>query len=62
MPVSEFIRQAVEQKCNEAMNNTLDVRLADVIGIVSSKRRTTRSRRTGKEFTRILLERKKAGR
>lgn len=61
LPVSEFIRQAVEQKCDETLGNTLDVLMADVIGMVDSGGRNL-SRNTGREFKRLLMERRKAGR
>lgn len=57
-PVSRIIRDAVRKKCDEVLGDRLDVRLADVIGSVSSKKRTN-SRRTGREFTRILQEKRR---
>jgi len=55
-PVSALIREAVQQKCDEVLGDRLDVQLADVIGIFSSRRRSRDSSQTGREFTRLLLQ------
>jgi len=55
-PVSALIREAVQQKCDEVLGQRLDVQLADVIGIFSSRRRSRDSSQTGREFTRLLLQ------
>ena len=55
-PISEFIRDAVRVKCEKVLANRLDIRLADVIGSVSSGVKGVHSRKTGREFTRLLLE------
>jgi len=55
-PVSALIREAVQQKCDEVLGDRLDVQLADVIGIFSSRRRSRDSSQTRREFTRLLLQ------
>lgn len=60
-PVSALIREAVQQKCDEVLGNRLDHQLADLIGSVNGGKRRS-SRRTGREFTRLLLRKKKARR
>ena len=58
-PVSALIREAVQQKCDEVLGQRLDVQLADVIGIFSSRERSRDSSRTGRAFTRLLLQKRK---
>ena len=50
-PVSELIREAVRRRCDEVLGGRLDRRLADVVGVVAAG---GSSRRTGKDFTRLL--------
>lgn len=61
-PVSALIREAVQQKCDEVLDQRLDVQLADVIGIVKGRGRSRASTRTGREFTRLLLRKRKTRR
>ena len=61
-PVSALIREAVQQKCDEVLGQRLDVQLADVIGIFSSRGRSRDSSRTGRAFTRLLLQKRKSRR
>jgi hypothetical protein len=58
-PVSDIIRQAIEERCEAILGQRLSSRLGDVTGIVRS--RGGRARRTGKAF-RASLERKKGRR
>jgi hypothetical protein len=58
-PVSALIREAVQQKCDEVLGDRLDVQLADVIGIFSSREHSRDSSRTGRAFTRLLLQKRK---
>jgi len=55
-PISEFIRDAVREKCDRVLGDRLDVRLADVVGAFSSGTRRTEARRTGRAFTALLLK------
>ena len=52
-PASRLIREAVEERCDALLKNRLDIRLADFIGCVASKKRTNASR-IEEEFGRIL--------
>ena len=61
-PVSALIREAVQQKSNEVLGDRLDVQLADVIGIFSSRGRSRDSSKTGRAFTRLLLRKRKTRR
>ena len=47
-PVSDIIRQAIEERCAVILGHRLDHRLRDVVGIVRSK--GGRARRTGDAF------------
>lgn len=58
VPASEIIREAVRQRCDEILGNTLADRLADVIGSVHGGKRRD-SRKTGKAFTELLLKKRK---
>lgn len=58
-PISDFIRVALHKRCKEVLGDRLDVALADVIGIVKSGKKSRRSLHTGREFTKILLEKKR---
>ena len=58
-PVSDIIRQAIEERCESILGQRLAHRLRDVAGLVRSK--GGRARRTGKAF-RESLERKKGKR
>jgi predicted transcriptional regulator len=58
-PVSDIIRQAIEERCEAILGQRLAHRLGDVAGIVRSK--GGRARRTGKAF-RSSLEKKKGQR
>jgi len=60
-PVSALIREAVQQKCDQVLGDRLDQRLADLIGSVDGGARRS-SRRTGREFTRLLVRRRRSGR
>ncbi len=55
-PVSDIIRQAIEERCEAILGQRLSHRLRDVTGIVRS--RGGRARRTGSAF-RESLERKR---
>ncbi len=57
-PVSNIIRQAIEERCAAMLGQRLAHRLRDVAGIVRSK--GGRARRTGKKFSAQL--KKKQGR
>jgi len=52
-PVSQIIRAAVRQRCDDVLGQRLDRRLADVIGVVGAG---GDSRRTGRAFTRLLTD------
>jgi predicted transcriptional regulator len=54
---SEFIRQAVERRCEEVLGGSLAERLAPVIGIVHST--GGRAARTGEQFTQVVKGRRK---
>lgn len=54
VPVSVLIRQAIEDQCDRVLAQRLDLRLADVIGVVHSS--GGRARRTGKAFAEALRE------
>ncbi|MCH7720362.1 MAG: ribbon-helix-helix protein, CopG family [Planctomycetes bacterium] len=56
--VSTVIREAVRRHCDDVLAGRLDHVLSDVIGVVGSG--GGRSRRTGREFTK-LLKRRSAG-
>lgn len=51
-PVSAIIRDALRRRCDEVLGQRLDLRLADVIGVVASKGGS--SRKTGREFAAVL--------
>ena len=51
-PVSVIIRQAIEERCKHILEQRLDARLADVIGIACSE--GGRARNTGKAFVESL--------
>ena len=53
-PISQFIRDAVREKCERVLGDRLDARLADVVGAFSSGRRRTDARRTGRAFAALL--------
>ncbi len=52
VPLSELLRRAVARYCDELTAASLDLRLADVIGVVES--RGGRARRTGEAFRKML--------
>lgn len=56
VPVSAFIRQAVEQKCDVVLGHTLRADLADVIGAVQSQ--GGRARRSGQAFKKLIKAKK----
>jgi predicted DNA-binding protein len=58
-PVSDIIRQAIEERCEAILGQSLAPRLRDVAGVVRSK--GGRARRTGEAF-RARLEEKKGRR
>jgi predicted transcriptional regulator len=58
-PVSEIIRQAIEERCETILGQRLAHRLGDVAGLVRSK--GGRARRTGQAF-RETLEKEKGKR
>ena len=60
-PVSALIREAVQQKCDEVLGQRLDLQLADLIGSVDGGVHRS-SRRTGREFTRLLTRRRRSRR
>lgn len=54
---SEIVRQAVKRQCREILANRLDLRLADVIGSVSSRGKSKYTARdSGKAFAEILVK------
>jgi len=55
-PISDIIRQAIEERCEAILGQRLSSRLGDVIGVVRS--RGGRATRTGRAFVE-LLERKR---
>lgn len=57
-PVSQIIRDAVAERCEELLGQRLDLRLADVVGAVSSA--GGRAERTGQAFTIVLREKRQA--
>lgn len=57
-PVSQIIREAVAERCGILLGERLDQRLADVIGVVSS--RGGRADRTGEAFAAAVKERREA--
>lgn len=59
VPASTFIRQAIEERCDRVLAQRLDLRLADVIGVVNTH--GGRARRTGKAFLETLRERRQRG-
>ena len=56
-PVSNIIRQAIEEHCARILGQRLAHRLTDVIGVVRS--RGGRARRTGKAFAETLRGRQR---
>ena len=56
-PVSEIIREAVNEKCAQIISDRLDVRLADVIGSVKGS--GTNSRHTGRDFAELLEQKER---
>lgn len=54
-PVSAIIRECVRKRCDDVLGQRLDLRLADVIGSVASG--GGNSRRTGREFAKLLKKR-----
>lgn len=58
-PVSDIIRQAIEERCEAILGQRLEHRLRDVAGMVRSK--GGRARRTGQAF-RASLEKKRGAR
>jgi predicted DNA-binding protein len=54
---SEFIRDAVERRCDEVLGESLAERLAPVIGIVQGG--GGRATHTGKAFRKLLAQRKR---
>ena len=59
-PVSNIIRQAIEERCEAILGRRLAERLRDVTGIVRSD--GGRARQTGKAFARLVRDRKRARR
>jgi predicted DNA-binding protein len=59
-PVSNIIRQAIEERCEAILGQRLADRLRDVIGTVRSK--GGRARQTGKAFGAQLARDRKRGR
>jgi hypothetical protein len=59
-PVSNIIRQAIEERCTHILGERLAPRLADVIGVVHSQ--GGQARCTGKAFVENLRSRKRADR
>ncbi len=55
VPLSELLRRAAARYCNELANASLDLRLADVVGVVRST--GGRARRTGEAFRKALQRR-----
>jgi hypothetical protein len=55
---SEFIRDALERRCDEVLGESLAERLAPVIGIVASDH-GGRASNTGKAFRKLLAKRKR---
>ena len=55
---STLIRQAIEQRCDVILQNRLDLRLADVIGIVDGG--GGRAEDSGRKFAELLRERHEA--
>lgn len=55
-PVSEIIRQAIEERCAAILSQCLAHRVRDVAGIVRS--RVGRARRTGEAFRKELRKRR----
>jgi hypothetical protein len=53
--VSEFIRQAAEERADQTLETRPSERFSDVAGVVHG--RGSRARRTGKAFTEALAER-----
>jgi hypothetical protein len=59
--VSQFIRDAVDEKCDRVLNTqTLDVLLADYVGSLSSEKPGS-SGRSEEVFGEILEEKRRAG-
>lgn len=56
-PVSNIIRQAIEERCEKILGQRLVHRLQDVTGIVRSS--GGRARRTGVAFKKTLLQRRR---
>ena len=59
-PVSNIIRQAIEERCMHILGQRLAPRLVDMIGVVHSD--GGRARGTGKAFVEVLRSRKRADR
>lgn len=57
MSQSEFIRDALARRCNEVLGNSLQERLARVIGIINSS--GGRASHSGAAFVAILAKRPK---
>ena len=55
-PVSDIIRQAIEERCESILGQRLVHRLRDVTGLVRSK--GGRARRTGRAFRESLRKKK----
>ena len=60
-PISEFIREAIEKRCKEVLSKRLDMALADIVGIIDSRKPTRRSENVDEEFGRILREKRRKG-
>jgi predicted transcriptional regulator len=58
-PVSDIIRQAIEERCEAILGQRLAHRLRDVTGIVRSE--GGRARRTGEAFRAGLKRKRKKG-
>lgn len=57
-PASQIIREAVRERCRLLLDQRLDRRLADVLGIIESD--GGRAERSGHAFTEILRRRREA--
>jgi predicted DNA-binding protein len=55
VPLSELLRRAAARYCNELANTSLDLRLADVVGVVGST--GGRARRSGEAYRKALQRR-----
>jgi hypothetical protein len=54
-PISEIVRDAIRQKCDQVLSDKLYPRIADIVGSVSGNGKYD-SRDTGRAFAEILLK------